>query len=274
MAKLHIEGANQRPELIRQYLDFIDRREYDSVDDVMQDIYRETGLDASDAKNMKTTLAKLQLVKQKDRQQLTDRGQALVDILLYKDQIFFELLHFIYATEYHRNPSPDRAISWSYYHISQEYRQRSPVNFDDVRQEVIETVMRWSEQTGNNTPQEPGPLSLGSITNYGRFVRKLDPPVIIDGEFSVRTFAPKEPVLAAIDHLYRTDLHSSTLEYGNQLMLSEEVVDTLATILLLRSDAVSDVIEHVASMDSRVRLESDRQLRVRLTEPITIHDLS
>ena len=42
MAKLHIEGAKHRPEAIKYYLDFIDRREYESVESVMNDVYRET----------------------------------------------------------------------------------------------------------------------------------------------------------------------------------------------------------------------------------------
>lgn len=274
MAKLHIEGSNDRPEAIRYYLDFIDRQDYDSVEAVMDDVYQKTGLDVVNTKNMQTTLAKLGLVEDNDRQQLTDIGRDLVEVLLYNDQLFFELLHFVYATAYHRNPTPDRAISWSYYHICDEYRRRSPVNFDRVKQEVIEAVMDRADRSSDSALADSGPLSGGSITNYARFTKRLDPPVYQDDRFTLRSFAQKELILAAIDHLYRTDIDASTREYGDLVELSGDTVETLCTILLLQEESLADVIEHVASMDSRLNLKSDYQLRVRLTEPVKFNDLA
>lgn len=274
MAKLHIEGSADRPEAIRHYLDFIDRRYYDSVEAVMDDVYRETGLEVVNTKNMQTTLAKLGLVEDNNRQQLTDIGEDLVEVLLYNDQLFYELLHFVYATAYHRNPTPNRAISWSYFHICDEYRRRSPVEFDAVKQEVIEAIMEQANQSTDEALTNPGPLSGGSITNYSRFIKRLDPPVYHDGEFVIRSFAQKELVLAAIDHLYRTDVDASTREYGDLVELSGDTVETLCTILLLQQESLADVIEHVASMDSRLNLKSDYELRVRLTDSVELNDLA
>jgi hypothetical protein len=274
MAKLHIEGARNRPEAIRHYLDFIDRRDYDSLEAVMDDIYRETSLDPVDTKNMQTTLWKLGLVTESDRQELTELGRDLVDVLLYNEQVFYELLHFVYATAYHRDPSPDRAISWAYYHICGEYRRRAPVQFHDVKQEVIESVMSQSEQSSDAALSDPGPLSSGSITNYSKFIKLLDPVVYNDGEFGLRTFAKKELVLATIDHLYRTDVDAGTREYGDLIELSGDAVQIICTILLLQEESLAEVIEHVASMDSRLEVKADYELRVRLTESVELNDLS
>ncbi|QSG11387.1 hypothetical protein HSBGL_0959 [Halapricum desulfuricans] len=274
MAKLHIEGASDRAEVIKHYLDFIDRRDYSSLDAVMDDIYRETGLDLVNTKNMETTLAKLGLVDQQNRQQLTDYGRDVVEVLLYNDDLFFELLHFTYATAYHRNPCPDRAISWAYYSICDEFRRRAPVNFTDAKQEVVESVMERADRAPDSALDDHGPLSNTSLSNYRRFIEQLDPEVYQDGEVTLRSFAPKEIVLATIDHLYRTDVVSETIDYGDLLELSDETIDTICTILLLQEESVGDVVEHVASMDARLSLTSDYQLRVRLTDPVEINDLA
>lgn len=275
-AKLHIEGGSQRHEAIRHYLDYIDRREYDSVEAVMDDIYRETGLDIVGIKNMKTTLAKLGIVERGNRQQLTEYGLKLVDVLLYDENLFYELLHFTYATAYDRNPSSYTAISWSYYQICDELRRRSPTEFNSARQTIVEAVKRTAEQSREDALADPGALSTGSLTNFRRFIRDLDPLVYDDdtGEFSLRSFAPNGLVLAAIDNLYRTDRESSTREYGTPLVLSDEVTDYLCTILLVQEENLTEVIEHVASMDARLSITPDYEFRVRLTDPVEINDLA
>lgn len=276
MAKLHIEGAKHRPEVIKNYLDFIDRRDYDSFNDVMDDIYRETGLDVVDTKAMQTTMAKIHLVEDHDRQELTDRGRDLVDVLLYDEQLFYELLHFIYATAYHRKPIADRAISWAYYHICDEFRRRSPTEFSDVRQQVVEAVEDEADQSGDEALEEHGPLSTGSLNNYRRFIEKLDPKVYHSdsGEFSLRTFAKSELVLLTVDHLYRSDVDSKTRNYGDPVELSGDTVSLMCTILLVQEEDLTDLIEHVATMDRRLSITADYQLRVRLNDPVEINEFA
>jgi hypothetical protein len=277
MAKLHIEGAKHRPETIKHYLDFIDQRGYDSVEGVMNDIYRETGLDVVNTKNMQTTLAKLGLVTDQNRQQLTDYGRDLVEVLLYNEQLFYELLHFTYATAYHRSPSSDRGISWAYYHICDEFRRRAPIEVTrDNKQEIAEAVESTAANGSDSELSDPGPLSTTSLNNYVRFIKQLYPEVYDEGsdEVTLRSFAPNELVLATIDHLYRTDIDSSTRNYGDPVELSDTTTEIICTILLLQEEHLPDVIEHVASMDARLSIKSDYQLRVRLGDPVEIHELA
>lgn len=277
MAKLHIEGAKHRPEAIKHYLDFIDQRDYDSVEDVMDDVYHETGLDVVNIKNMQTTLAKLGLVDDSDRQQLTDYGRDLVEVLLYNDQLFYELLHFTYATAYYRDPSSERAISWAYYQICDEFRRRAPAEFtQDTKQEIVESVESTAESSSEEGLSDPGPLSTTSLNNYARFIKELDPEVYEDSsdEVTLRSFAPTELVLATIDHLYRTDIDSRARNYGDPVELSGDTTEIICNVLLLQEEQLPDVIEHVASMDARLSIKSDYQLRVRLSDPVEIHDLA
>jgi hypothetical protein len=199
-----------------------------------------------------------------------------VDVLLYDEALFYELLHFTYATAYHRMPEPDQAISWAYYQISHELRRRSPVAFTDTRQDIVEAVQMRADQSPDEALTDHGPLSTGSLTNYRRFIKHLDPAVYDadTDEFTVRSFARSEVVLAAVDHLYRTDVDSATREYGNPMELTGDTIDILCSILLLQEEELADVIEHVASMDSRLSITPDYELRVRLTDPVEINDLA
>jgi len=278
--KLHIVGSAGRPEAIKCYLDLIDRREYETTDEVMSDAYREFGLSHPkyedrliNTKDMTNTLSKLGLVEDNDRQQLTELGKGLVDILVHNEQRFYELLHFVYSSAYFSNPSPNRFISWSYYQISKEFRERAPVNFNNAKQGVVDAVMRTADNQTREGFEDHGTLSEKSINNYRRFVDRLDPAVLQDGEFALREFVSTELVLASIDLLYRTDLAGSR-DYGDLMSLDGAPAEALQTLCLVDEDALSDVVEQVVTMDSRLSLKADYSLHVRLSEPVKINDLA
>jgi hypothetical protein len=278
--KLHIVGSAGRPDAIKRYLDLIDRRDYDDVEAVMGDAYHEFGLSHPkyegqliNTKDMTTTLAKLNLVKEDDRQELTEFGRELVDVLIHNEQRFYDLLHFVYASAYYRDPSPDRFISWSYYQITNEFCERAPVTFNDAKQEVVESVLRTADNETAPGFDNHGTLSEKRINNYRRFITPLAPPVLEDGQFELREFVPSELVLAAIDLLYRTDFAGSR-DYGGLMSLSGAPAEALQTLCLVKDDALSEVVEQAVSMDSRLELKADYTLRVRLSEPVELNDLA
>lgn len=282
-AKLHIEGASGRPEAIKHYLDLIDRRDYDSPESVMEDAYVEFGLTRPshddrqvDIKGMTKTLSKLGLVETDDRQSLTERGKRFVDVIVYNEDLFFELLHLLYSTAYYRDPTPETAISWSYFEISAALRRRAPVDFSpNTRQEVAEEVMEKADESDEDALADHGPLSDRSLNNYKWFINELDPQVFGESnQFQLRSFAKKELVLGAIDILYRSDILFETADYGDQLGLTEETKAILGPILIVDEPDFADVIEHTASMDGRLSITSDYELRVRLTEEVDFDDLA
>jgi len=278
--KLHIVGSAGRPDAIKRYLDLIDRRDYDDVEAVMSDAYHEFGLSHPkyedrliNTKDMTTTLAKLGLVKGDDRQELTEFGRELVDVLIHKEQRFYDLLHFVYASAYYRDSSPDRFISWSYYQITNEFCERAPVTFNDAKQEVVESVLRTADNETGPGFDDYGTLSEKSINNYRRFITPLDPPVLEDGQFELREFVPSELVLAAIDLLYRTDF-AGPRDYGGLMSLSGDPAEALQTLCLVKEDALSEVVEQAVSMDGRLELKADYTLHVRLSEPVELNDFA
>jgi len=221
-----------------------------------------------------TTLTNLGLVEDDNRQQLTELGEKFIDVIIYNEDAFFALFHLLYSTAYYRNPSSKTGISWSYYQISDAYRRRAPTNFADARQEVIEEVMEKADQMDSPIFDDPGPLSKRSLNSYKRFIEKLDPPVLEGGTFDLRSFAQTELVIAAIDSLYRSDTIFKSLRYGDRLELSKESKEFLSTVLLVHEDDLSELLEHTASMDGRLSIESDYSIRIRLTEEVNIDDLA
>ncbi len=279
--KLHIEGGTGRPDAIKSYLDLIDRREYNSLNAVMEDAYVEFNLTRPnktdrevDTKGMLTTLTNLGLVEEDNRQQLTELGEEFIDVIIYNEDAFFALFHLLYSTAYYRNPSSKTGISWSYFQISDAYRRRAATNFVDARQEVIEEVMDKADRMESPIFDDPGPLSKRSLNSYKRFVEKLDPPALEDGTFDLRSFAQNELVIGAVDSLYRSDILFKTLRYGDRLELSEESQGFLSTVLLVHEDDIPELLEHTASMDGRLSIESDYSIRIRLTEEVNIDDLA
>ena len=134
--------------------------------------------------------------------------------------------------------------------------------------------MEKADQMDSPIFDNPGPLSKRSLNSYRRFIEKLDPPVLEEETFELRSFAQKELVLGAIDSLYRSDVIFETLRYGDRLELSEESKNFLCTVLLVHQDDLTKLLEHTASMDGRLSIESDYSIRIRLTEEVNINDLA
>lgn len=273
-AKLHIEGSSGRPEAIKHYLDFVDRREYSSLDSVMSDIYQETGMDVVNTKGMLVTLSKLGIVQEDDRQSLTDLGRSLVDILIYDEQLFYEFLHFRYVTAFQRDRSANKSISWSYYMITEELRKRSPTDYNKAKQGVMEAVSQQADKSGHESLSDHGPVSSRSMNAYRRFINQLEPSVLdSDGRVTLRGLPKREIILAAIDHVYRVDVVSSSINHGNPLSI-DAAADTLQTLLFVPENELTDIIEHVASMDGRLELMSDYKLKIRLYNEVNLDDFA
>lgn len=272
-AKLHIEGSTGRPEIIKHYLDFIDKRQYKSLDAAKSDIYQETGMEVVNTKGMLVTLSKLAIVQEDNRQTLTELGRSLVDLLIYDEQLFYEFLHLRYATAFHRDPSISKSISWSYYTITEELCKRTPTDYDNIKQDIMEIVNQRADRSNRESLSNHGPVSNRSMNAYQRFINQLKPSVIDNGRVTLRDLPRREMVIAAIDHVYRTDVVSSTVEYGNPLSIGA-AANALQTLLLVPENKLTDIIEHVASMDGRLELMSDYELKVRLRNEVRIDDFS
>lgn len=286
--KMHIEGGTARVEAIRYYLDLIDQSDYSSVEEVMDDAYHRLGfpdpasysqLDKPEVntKNMASTLSRLGLVEDNNPQQLKDRGQQLVDVLLRDEDLFYEFLHFIYATTYQQQPSADRLISWAYYQISTELYAKAPVEYtNDVKQDIVDTVMFRAEEAEGPGFDDPGPLSTKSLNNYRRFIQALDPPVFDPdtNTIQLREYAREELILLTLDHIYRSDRVVETADYGDLIELTDDVIDHVCTICLVEENAFLDLVEDVAARYRQLSTQSDYALRVRLSEPVNMNDLA
>ncbi|WP_117592497.1 hypothetical protein [Haloprofundus halophilus] len=276
--KIHIEGGDRRPVAMRDYLDLIEQYEYESEEDVITDAYQQ-GYELGEipTKNMVSTLSSLGIVAESDGQELTDFGRDLVDVLLYDEQLFYEMLHFRFSTVYGINPSPNNMMSWAYYEVSNILYNTAPIeSFSDIKQDLADDIIYRSDQmTGPGFDDgEPGAFSRKSINGYQKFIEVLEPPVIEGGVIDLRSYAREELIISAIDYIYRSEVVAPTLSYGDLLELSNEIEEVIGTVCLLAPQSIDEMIEQTAAGYDSCSVESDHRVRVRLREEVNLSDLT
>lgn len=275
--KLHIEGGEGRPQAILDYLDLIDQYSYESKEGVVQDAYEQGyQLGEINTKNMLATLTSLGLIQADDQQSLTERGQGLVDVSLYNEELFFELLHVVYSTAYAQNPGPATTISWAYHTVSAYLFDIAPVaSFTDAKQDIVDHVMYTAEQSDQPAlGEDAGAFSRKSINGYQKFITQLSPAVLEDDRFDLREHTREELIIAAINHVYRSTQIAPTIEYGDLLELSEPVRDEICTVCLLQSDRLDEMLERAAAAYDVFTIEADYDIRVRMQEEIRFHEFT
>lgn len=276
-AKLHIEGGDRRPIAIRDYMDLIDQYDYDSQEEVIEDAYnRGLELGELNTKNMLSTLSSLELLNDSDLQELTDLGEDLIEVSIYDSDLFFELLHWVYTTAYLRNPGPERLISWAYYESSKFLYQSAPIDsFSNRKQDIVDEIIYNAERSdGPGFEQDPGAFSTKSINGYQKFIEPLNPPVLEDNSFTLRSRVPEELVLLTIDMIYSSPIVIETTDYGDLLDLSDEVRKILGTVTFIDPQDIDDALEQTAAAYDYLNIQSDYRIRLRLIEPVELNDLT
>jgi len=274
--KIHIEGGDRRPIGIRDYLDLIDQYEYRSKDEVIQDAYdRGYELGELDTKNMVSTLSKLGLVEKENKQNLTRLGEQLVEVSIYNPELFFELLHGIYSTAFYRDPSPDRRISWAYYSVSEFLYEEAPVDsFTNRKQDIVDDLIYKSDEKTEISNEERGAFSRKSVNGYEKFIEHLNPAVLQDGKFLLRSRGPVELVLYVIDAIYNSPIIASTVGYGDLLDLSDDVRKFLGVTTLVDPQSIDELLTQTASAYDILNVEADYRVRLRLRDEVSINDLA
>lgn len=277
-AKIHIEGGDRRPIAMRDYLDLIDQYNYNSEEEVVQDAYdRGYELGELNTKNMVPTLTSLELVQEDDQQQLSDLGRQLIGVSIYDPDLFFELLHWVYSTAYFRSPGPNRLISWSYFKTSEFLYKSAPVDsFSGRKQDIVDEVIYESDREDGPgfDAEDPGAFSTKSVNGYQKFIERLDPPVLDDNQITLRSRAPDELLLLAIDTVYRSPIIAETVEYGDLLDLSDEVIEFIGVITLLDPQSIERALEQAAGAYDLIQIEADYRVRLRVNKEIAIDDLT
>lgn len=276
------DGAN--PEWIYQYLDVLSQYPELSSGKEVYNKAKEYGYEVGyqSEREVPTILKKMNVLSTSTA--LTDRGEELMDVMYYDMSLFKNILHHLFYTRDRIAAAQDippqerEMAAWSYASIVDYLIDNSPydgISLKKSRQEVANAVY---EQAQNELPSIRDEVSVGprSVSGALQFLRGLTPPVIQESKhtnnevvdnFRVRSFAPGEMLLLAIDARYR----ETGTDYGTPLLLNNETIEALCRTLVLDESGFDEVLEWAAEYD-QLDVEGVSK-QVRLVEKVAINDL-
>ncbi|SFR58341.1 hypothetical protein [Halogeometricum limi] len=277
------DGAN--PEWCYQYLDILDQYPDASSGKEVYELAEEFGYEVGyqTEREVPTVLKKMGVLETATTR--TERGEQLVEVMYHDIRLFKNILHHLFYTRDRIDaaegvPPKNREMSsWTYGAVVDYLIDNSPVNpvsTKKSREEIAEAIFEQAQEELTSIRDE---VSIGprSISGAFQYLRELSPPVIEEGQhtnnemeekFQIRSFAPAEMLLVAIDFLYQ----ESNTDYGTALILNNENIETLCRILVLDESGFDEVLEWAREFD-HLEVSTGMAKQVRLSDPVNYHDL-
>jgi hypothetical protein len=276
------DGSN--PEWIYQYLDTLDQYPEISSGKEAYEKAKEYGYEVGyqSEREVPTMLKKIGVLSSSTS--LTDRGEELMDVMYYDMNLFKNILHHLFyirdrIAAAHGIPPREREMTaWSYAAIVDYLIDNSPYNAISLKKSRQEVANAVYDKAQNELPSIRDEVSIGprSVSGALQFLRGLTPPVIQESQhsnneqvadFKVRSFAPGEMLLLAIDARYS----ETDTDYGTPLLLNNDTIEALCRTLVLDESGFDEVLEWAAEYD-QLDVEGVSK-QVRLVERVALNDL-
>lgn len=276
------DGAN--PEWIYQYLDILEQYPEISSGKEAYEKAKEYGYEVGyqSEREVPTILKKMGILSSSTS--LTNRGEELMDVMYYDMNLFKNILHHLFYTRDRISVAQDIPLqeremtAWSYAAIVDYLIDNSPYNAISLKKSRQEVANAIYDQAQNELPSIRDEVSIGprSVSGALQFLRDLTPPVIQESQhtnneqvadFKVRSFAPGEMLLLAIDSRYR----ETNTDYGTPLLLNNETIEALCRMLILDESGFDEVLEWASEYD-QLDIEGVSK-QVRLVEQVSLNDL-
>jgi hypothetical protein len=276
------DGAN--PEWIYQYLDILDQYPEISSGKEAYGKAKKYGYEVGyqSEREVPTILKKMGVLSSSTS--LTDRGEELMDVMYYDMNLFKNILHHLFyirdriATAQDIQPREREMTAWSYSAIVDYLIDNSPYNAISLKKSRQEVANAVYDKAQNELPSIQDEVSIGprSVSGALQFLRDLTPPVIEESQhtnneqvtdFKLRSFAPGEMLLLAIDARYR----ETDTEYGTPLLLNNKTIEALCRMLVLDESGFDEVLEWAAEY-GQLDVEGISK-QVRLVEQVSLNDL-
>ena len=183
------------------------------------------------------TARDLELV-QREQNTLTDDGQTLISLEMNKPDLFADIVHGLqYVLWDERRPGAN-CFSWSYRTLCQMLWHSGTIAIDSKRDMASEIEGR--ARTAFGRPDIA--FSHKSIGGALFWLTELEPKVLVEdgARFMRRAFCPPELFALGVDFVYR----SHGVDYGVNLLLSDERRDAICQVCLLEPGGFDRVLEY------------------------------
>lgn len=223
---------NARPVLIKEVLQILNGDNTLTLDGIL-DIGKQRGYQVGTVIQSKQSLKENPIQTARDLDlivdqsiSLTNLGEQMVKLLLYKPNIFNEVMHILHYTLWAPVTATDNCFSWSYHTMCNQLWENSSATID--RGQIVSII---SEIAMERFRTNRVSFSKDSVRGVLQWLAELDPPVLDKANkiFKRRTFCPPETFALAVDYLYRLE----GIDYQANLLLNLDKQETICKVCLL-----------------------------------------
>lgn len=178
-----------------------------------------------------------------DANVLTDKGKAISELELNKPDLFPDIVHgYQYALWTKKRPHL-YCFSWAYREICKFLWRQGTFKVDSQSKKDIASEIEGLARL--HFGRSDIALSTKSVSGAFLWFEELVPNVInlSSDLFTRRTFCSPELFVLGIDFVYRM----GEMDYGVNLLLSDEQRDAICQVCLLDSDSFDRVLEYTTS---------------------------
>jgi len=172
---------------------------------------------------------------------LTELGQILAGIAYNNPDLCAEIFHYLYYSTWHTKQQAQKCFSWSYRTLCNYLWGQGSIALD---KKALSSYV--SVEASQYFRVDSVSFSTNSVNGVTIWLEALSPAVICYGDaqskemFTRRTFCPPELLVLGIDFVYQTQ----EVDYGANLLLSEERRDAICQVCLLEPAGFDRVLEY------------------------------
>lgn len=173
-----------------------------------------------------------------DRNVITPLGKTISELELRNPDLFYDVVHYLHYALWDGKRSGSHCFSWTYRHLCDLLWQTRISSLTDRRDVAAELESRSRSAFGRTDIA----LSAKSVGGALLWLMELEPPVFNEAgdTFTCRHFCPPELFVLAVDHVYRIN----GIEYGTNLLLSEDKLEAICQVCLLDPDGFDRVMDY------------------------------
>jgi len=206
---------------------------------------------------------------------INERGVKIKKIIDFKQNLIYDVLHYLHYTSYDKNNPISRKLLWSYYKGCYFIWSKKKKIEDKEMSSHIQSEIRLEFNQLEHTSRIGARFSSKASSSIKCWINVLDPcpfsPNKKDRSIYPRIVQNYELALLALDDLYRRNEFS----YGTPVLLNEDIVNQLAGVFFLDLTCFRELLRIASKVTTYIKLDDARAggQKITLLRPYTIMDI-